>query len=62
MWWLVSALFSTGVGFVLNNITREPAVQIVNPAPSQDEQKYYKVGFFVLTGALALILFKKYAK
>jgi len=61
-WVLLASLASSVISFTISNVTSKPAITInqadVSPETSKELQ-FFKIGFFALTGLLAVYLLKK---
>ena len=61
-WVILASLASSVVSLVVSNITQQPTIQIQQADVSTKTEKElaaYKIGFFTLTGLLAVWLYKK---
>ncbi len=61
-WVLLASLASSVISFTISNITHKPAITINQAdvsAEASKELQFFKIGFFALTGLLAVYLLKK---
>lgn len=61
-WVLLASLASSVISFTISNITNKPAITINQAdvtSTKEKELQFFKIGFFGLTGLLAVYLLKK---